>query len=94
MVLTSGQEADVEAIVTSAVQNLVKNETFLNAIANRLADMVVGKLEERVNGLADKYQHLDDKVKQLTIDKEDLRNQLDALEQHGRRNNLFCAYLV
>lgn len=50
--------------------------------------MVVGKLEERVNGLADKYQHLDDKVKQLTIDKEDLRNQLDALEQHGRRNNL------
>lgn len=88
MVLSSGQEADVEAIVASAVKNIVNNESFLNAIADRLAIMVVAKLEERVNSLADKCQHLDDKVKQLTIDKEDLSNQLDALEQHDRRCNL------
>ncbi|KAK4874019.1 hypothetical protein RN001_013379 [Aquatica leii] len=84
MVFTQAQKTDISEITKSVLCDV----DFLKIIADKVSELVMIRIEDKMNQLLTKCDNMEKTIKNYETDNEILRNKLDDLEQYTRRNSL------
>lgn len=92
MPFTRDQVEDINNIVKSASEELVKDQNFTKviaeAVAKSISETIVKTLEERFKKQQEEIEFLKSKVALLEAQNKENEQKNDALEQYTRRNSL------
>ena len=72
----------------SQIKDALKDYTFFASIATKIADLVVTKMNKRLDSLEQALSEKDSKIKLLEEKSTHLEANLDDLEQYSRRNSV------
>lgn len=88
MVFTQAQKNDINEIAKKTLKDNLEDNNFLDVIATKLSNMVMAKIEDKLQQLIDKCDALEKSNTLLKEQNEELLNSLDDLQQYTRRNSL------
>lgn len=88
MVNTKKQDSDIKIITKEVVESCLKDNTFLELLAEKITTAVSQKLEAKFEIMYGKCEVMESKMKALELEKDELINKIDNLEMYGRRSNI------
>lgn len=88
MVLSQEQKEDIASLSKAVVKECLLDVDFMQKLTDKLSKLIMAKMEDKLKQVSSKCDILAATVTKLEKENEELRKDMDGLEQYSRRNNL------